>query len=979
MRSSRSMEFRSRKMGRARNRLSFLALEDRINPAPMLPDLHILPSYLSGWTINSLGGSNREIRFTTAMANGGVGAFETRGTSTIVTNPDGTQSQLVNQRIYNTDGTFTDQFAGYFTYHPSHGHIHMDDMAWANLRIRGPGNTIGDIVATGPKTSFCLIDINHYAPGLPNSPPSSVYNTCNPVFQGISVGWNDIYSSGLDGQSINISGIPNGDYWLEVVADPNNTIQETDDSNNATRIPITLSSLPTVGFRVQSSSPIGAQGSAVSYVEFNFNQPVDPATFSASAVSMTGPNGPIPITGITQISSVKFRANFATQASIGTYTATLEPTVRSSTGSLLDQNNNGTGGEPSDIYVNIFTVTAPQVLSATPNGTVAPPVSSIRITYNRPMQSSTFTAADIFSFTGPGGANLLSQIAAVTPVTSGALSASFDITLLSNLTAPGGYQLVIEPSVMDSVGNFVDQNGDGQSNSADRFTANFGIAIPGIAGPDTFGYDGAAANLRIKELVGQPGTVAISFSNSDDGFAPIALGSSTFNFYGTTYTGNNQLFISSNGLLTFGSGNSDYQNNDLSDLTQPTIAVLWDDWIIGSGSPQALYKIYDDNNDGIQDRIVIQWNQVYHYQSSPSGVTFQAELLLNTGATPGGIFFNYPDLVSGDGNANGASATVGLFKPAVGGNSAVRLLISQNGSNSLVGTSKAIKIGVPLVASIVREDPNPVNAGDMEFLVTFDHPVTGVDVSDFNLTTTGTIAGAYIDHIHTTEDPAVYEVHVRSGVGSGTLKLNLIDNDSIASIGGAKLGGVGTGNGNFTNSEVYDVVQQAPAVQGFNIDDGTSQRSSVRQIQIVFDKVVSFAGNPASAFVITGPNGAVIPTVDLSLSTPIQTVVKLTFTGVGTEFGSLKDGTYTLRIVASQISTGGVFMTADATTSFHRFFGDADGDGRVNIADLGALSTAYGSGTGQSNYRSFFDFNNDGFVNIADYGQFSLRYLKNLP
>jgi hypothetical protein len=942
----------------------------------MYPDLQILSSYLSGWTVNNLGGNNREIRYSTAMANGGVGAFETRGTANYITNPDGTQSQLVNQRIYLSEGGFIDQFAGYFTYHPTHGHIHFDDMAWGQLRIRTPGDGLGDVVAVGPKTSFCLIDINHFNPSLPGSPASGVYNSCNPVYQGISVGWNDVYGSGLDGQSINVSGIPNGNYWLEVVADPLNHIQETNETNNITRIPISLTSLPTVGFRVQSATPVGAQTNPVSYVDFNFNQAVDPTTFTPSAVSFTGPSGAIPITSVTQINSVKFRVNFATQGQIGTYTMTLSPVVRSATGALLDQNNNGTGGEPGDNFINIFTVTAPHVGAVTPAGSVAPPVTSIRVTYDRPMQSSTFTTADIFSFTGPGGTNLLGQITGVTPVTGGGLSAAFDINLAAPLTGPGAYSMVIEPNVLDQNGNPVDQNGDGLSNSADRFTANFGISLPGVVGPDVFGYDAAAATIRQKELIGQSGTTGLTFTNTDDDFRAINLGTNTFNFYGTTYTGNNQLFVSTNGLITFGAGSSAYQNDDMSSLTMPAIAVLWSDWIIGSGNPQALYKMFDDNADGVMDRLIIEWNQIYHYNGSSNGVTFQAELQINTGAAPGKVFLNYQDLLTGDGNANGVSATVGLHKT---GGKPINLLISQNGSNSLVGNQKAINIGVPLVASIVREDPNPINAGDMEFQVTFDHAVTGVDTSDFALVTTGNITGATIDHIHTTSDPAVYEVHVRSGVGAGTLKINLIDNDSIVSTGGARLGGLGAGNGNFTNGETYNVLQPPPTVQGVNIDDGTAQRSSIRLIQVIFDWPVTFAGNPANAFVITGPNGTVVPSVDLSLSTPTQTVARLTFSGPGTQFGSLVDGNYTLRVVASQISTGGVSMTADHVTSFHRFFGDMNGDRHVDIADFGQFSLAYGAHSTDTNYRAYFDWNNDGVIDIADFAQLALRYNTVLP
>ena len=93
------------------------------------------------------------------------------------------------------------------------------------------------------------------------------------------------------------------------------------------------------------------------------------------------------------------------------------------------------------------------------------------------------------------------------------------------------------------------------------------------------------------ELVGQAGTTAVTFTGgSDDGSAALSLGTNSFNFFGTQYTGNASLFVSTNGLITFGSGNTAYQNDDMTSLTQPAIAVLWDDWIIGSGSPQALLQ-----------------------------------------------------------------------------------------------------------------------------------------------------------------------------------------------------------------------------------------------------------------------------------------------------------------------------------------------------------------------------------------------------
>ncbi len=74
-------------------------LEDRLAPATqLLPDLQVLSNYLSGWYLDSTTTPGTTLlRYATAIGNGGVGPFEINGTPTTQFNPDGTQSQLVNQ------------------------------------------------------------------------------------------------------------------------------------------------------------------------------------------------------------------------------------------------------------------------------------------------------------------------------------------------------------------------------------------------------------------------------------------------------------------------------------------------------------------------------------------------------------------------------------------------------------------------------------------------------------------------------------------------------------------------------------------------------------------------------------------------------------------------------------------------------------------------------------------------------------------
>ena len=114
---------------------------------------------------------------------------------------------------------------------------------------------------------------------------------------------------------------------------------------------------------------------------------------------------------------------------------------------------------------------------------------------------------------------------------------------------------------------------------------------------------------------------------------------------------------------------------------------------------------------------------------------------------------------------------------------------------------------IPTVLSIVRSSINPTNSFSVSWTVTFSENVSGVDASDFNLATTG-LTGASIFSIPAGPG-SVYTVTVLTGSGSGTLGLNLVDNDSIVDGTNNPLGGAGVGNGNFTG-EVFVIDKTAP-------------------------------------------------------------------------------------------------------------------------------------------------------------------------
>ncbi len=114
----------------------------------------------------------------------------------------------------------------------------------------------------------------------------------------------------------------------------------------------------------------------------------------------------------------------------------------------------------------------------------------------------------------------------------------------------------------------------------------------------------------------------------------------------------------------------------------------------------------------------------------------------------------------------------------------------------------------PRVVSSRRVDPSPTGAASVNFTVTFSEPVSGVDLvspfSDFKLVTGQGITDTSITDVSSVSG-TIYKVRVNTGSGSGTLRLDVIDDDSVIDANGLPLGGVGTGNGNFTTGEEYAV------------------------------------------------------------------------------------------------------------------------------------------------------------------------------
>ncbi|MBL0268181.1 MAG: hypothetical protein IPP99_05860 [Chitinophagaceae bacterium] len=94
-------------------------------------------------------------------------------------------------------------------------------------------------------------------------------------------------------------------------------------------------------------------------------------------------------------------------------------------------------------------------------------------------------------------------------------------------------------------------------------------------------------------------------------------------------------------------------------------------------------------------------------------------------------------------------------------------------------------INAPTAFSSLRVNNNPTSAASVNFTVTFSKPVTGVDTvmpfADFALTTDPGISGASITGV-TPVSGSVYTVTVNTGNGNGTIRLDVVDNNSIVDL-----------------------------------------------------------------------------------------------------------------------------------------------------------------------------------------------------
>jgi hypothetical protein len=198
-----------------------------------LPDVRVLPP----WAIEIWHEEDRQLlAFGTTAWNAGPGSLVIEGYRT--TNPEVTQAfQLIlgkkfTRRIEMSGGAL------YFDDRPGHGHWHFSPFAEYAL-VSESGQIVGQI----RKQSFCLasnllVSAKHaIADPSPDFRDPSRLRDCmatnsRRIHQELFPGWGESYFPSVDGQSLDITHVPNGRYLLVAHVNAGVDILETATENN---------------------------------------------------------------------------------------------------------------------------------------------------------------------------------------------------------------------------------------------------------------------------------------------------------------------------------------------------------------------------------------------------------------------------------------------------------------------------------------------------------------------------------------------------------------------------------------------------------------------------------------------------------------------------------------------------------------------------------------------------------------------------
>lgn len=198
-----------------------------------MPD--VVPTAPLEMYIRSTAGK-KALRFSTTFYNQGQGPLE------IVGHTDAKNKlTYASQYIYEEGGPGEYHDMGSFVYHPAHSHWHVSEYVFYELWSTNSQGQADKFLINTDKMSFCIWDEKVYDLTIDKAPQGRIYpRICNGRQQGMSVGWSDTYTAGIEGQEIDVTGISDGTYVFRTIINPDKKIAETNYDNNKVDVTVEI-------------------------------------------------------------------------------------------------------------------------------------------------------------------------------------------------------------------------------------------------------------------------------------------------------------------------------------------------------------------------------------------------------------------------------------------------------------------------------------------------------------------------------------------------------------------------------------------------------------------------------------------------------------------------------------------------------------------------------------------------------------------
>jgi YD repeat-containing protein len=294
-----------------------------------------------------------------------------------------------------------------------------------------------------------------------------------------------------------------------------------------------------------------------------------------------------------------------------------------------------------------------------------------------------------------------------------------------------------------------------------------------------YGSDTWGTPVRAHVPLGDNDGMVVKFNPSGTLLWNTFLGDTGFDIvYSLDIKGAGDLYLAGRSVVNWGDPLAVYaggsQDGFVARMDPATGELIWHSFVGGPGADFAWgIELDDSDNLHIAGASTSSWGSPMTAHSTSDYDGFYAKY-----SPSGGLLVN--TFLGGSGLDKAYGLALGeeddVYIAGYGSNSWGDPIRPYTASNDSFVARADIQDAPLIVSSVTRAGTSPTSASSIDFTVTFSEAVTGVDLTDFELSGTGVLDPSITD---VTGSGATYTVTVNTGSGEGTIRLDVLDDNSI--------------------------------------------------------------------------------------------------------------------------------------------------------------------------------------------------------